>query len=313
MTDGKVFTSFNSQKRALTKGRSDKNSGRANHGRISVRRRGGGHKQLNRTWGNRETQAIVVETGVYNPKSSSSFSLLITTDQTNKTELHLETTANFVRTGAYLKGFPKNPCNKMGPRKDFMLFEKDTNQHRLFDLPNGTRCPLYMMSVQTPISSLEIQPGSGPKLVRAAGTFGTLVRLEPSATSDATKASDYRKGVAWVELPSKEIVELPWNVSATVGIAPQGLDSKSKGSKLYKAGQNRWRGKRPKVRGVAMNPVDHPHGGGEKATKGGRPSVSPWGKLAKGKPTRNNRKTQGMRRIKSARLVRIASKSKKIS
>jgi len=278
-----------------------------------VRRRGGGHKQLNRVWGSRETQAIVVETGVYNPKSSSSFNLLMGVDQDNRTELHLETTSNFVRTGTYPKGFPKDPCNQTGPRKGFMRFEKDTNQHQLFDLPNGTRCPLYMMSVQTPISSLETQPGSGPKLIRAAGTFGTLVRLEPIATDGATKASDYRKGIAWIELPSKEIVELPWNVSATVGMAPQGLDSKSKESKLYKAGQNRWRGKRPKVRGVAMNPVDHPHGGGEKATKGGRPSVSPWGKLAKGKPTRNNRKTYGMKRIKSARLVRMSSKGRKAS
>lgn len=311
-SEGNSFFTFSSQERKLKKGRVNKTAGRSNKGRISVRRRGGGHKQLHRLWGDREEQAIVVKTDCYNPGSSSHFSLVLSPGEGNSTDLNLETVSDFVKVGSYLKGFPKEPCVKTGPRKGLMQFENETNQHRLFDLPNGTRCPLYMMPVRTPISSLENRPGSGPKLIRAAGTHGILLRLEPLSDDSSSKMTDYRKGVAWIELPSKEIIELPWNILATVGMVPQGIGSKSKESKLYKAGQNRWRGKRPKVRGVAMNPVDHPHGGGEKATKGGRPSVSPWGKLAKGKPTRNNRKARNVRRIKSARLVRMALKGKKV-
>jgi len=301
------FVVFSSQTNSLKKGRVTKNSGRNNQGRISIRHRGGGHKSLYRASELRETQGLVIQSDFYNPFSSSHYNVVITRESINskknkRSKLFLELNTSNVSEGSFLKGFPKNPNNK-GPRKDLIMFG-EFNHHRVVKIDNGVRCPLYIMPVNSQICLLEIRPGQGPKMIKAAGTYGTLIRLEPFKVDGNPAPNEYRKGIAWVELPSKEIVELPWNVLATLGSISQGIGSKNQESSLYKAGQNRWRGKRPTVRGVAMNPVDHPMGGGEKATKGGRPSVSPWGKLAKGKPTRKPKLSRSMKRIKLARFAR---------
>jgi len=115
------------------------------------------------------------------------------------------------------------------------------------------------------VHDIELRPGQGAKMARAAGTYCKIIKVEGSQ--------------CLVRLPSGGEKLIDSRCRATVGI----VSNPDHGAqKLRKAGQNRWLGWRPVVRGVAMNPVDHPHGGGEGRTKGGRPSVSPWGKPTKG-------------------------------
>lgn len=131
----------------------------------------------------------------------------------------------------------------------------------------GTNTPLSQATLGSFLHNIESYPGVGGKLVRSAGTFAQLVQ----------KFED--KGVCLVRLPSGRQYLLDLQCRATVGVVS---NTSHNTQKLTKAGQSRWLRRRPVVRGVAMNPIDHPHGGGEGRTKGGRPSVSPWGKPTKG-------------------------------
>jgi len=108
-------------------------------------------------------------------------------------------------------------------------------------------------------------------LGRSAGSYVKLVQ------------KDFDRNLARIKLPSKKEISVPLNVRAVFGMVSN-ISHNSKD--LSKAGRSRWLGLRPSVRGVAMNPIDHPHGGGEGKTSGGRPSVTPWGRLTRGKPTR---------------------------
>ncbi len=119
------------------------------------------------------------------------------------------------------------------------------------------------------VHNISLKAGQPGKLLRAGGSFGILIKKTDKS--------------AQVQLKSGRIRRFPIDVIASIGAA----SSSKKNKKLTKAGQNRWLGKRPSVRGVAMNPIDHPHGGGEGKTSGGRPSVTPWGKPTRGKPTSN--------------------------
>lgn len=139
----------------------------------------------------------------------------------------------------------------------------------------GNTLPLRTIPVGTLIHNIELKPGAGGKYARAAGSFGTLLQHV-----------DDQYGL--VRLKSGEQRLIPIDCCATIGVVSN-LDHHN--VSLSKAGRSRWLGRRPVVRGVAMNPVDHPHGGGEGKTSGGRSSVSPWGKLTKGPRTRNRRKT----------------------
>jgi large subunit ribosomal protein L2 len=137
----------------------------------------------------------------------------------------------------------------------------------------GNALPLGRIPLGLPIHNIELVPGGGARLVRSAGQMAQLMARE----------GDY----AHVRLPSNEVRRISVNCLATVGqVGNLEHDSIS----LGKAGRKRWLGIRPTVRGVAMNPVDHPMGGGEGRTSGGGHPVSPWGKLAKGKKTRPRRK-----------------------
>jgi len=141
------------------------------------------------------------------------------------------------------------------------------------------------------IHNIELQPGRGGVLCRSAGTSATL------AARDANWAQ--------ISLPSGEIRRIPASCRATIGTTgnPDHMNVV-----LGKAGRKRWLGRRPHVRGTAMNPIDHPHGGGEGRTKGGRHPVSPTGKLAKGGRTRNRRKPSNsaiVRRRRSRRYGQI--------
>ncbi len=141
-------------------------------------------------------------------------------------------------------------------------------------LETGNVLPLSKIPLNTMIHNLEIKPGKGAQIARSAGTGAEIVAREGNMAS--------------VKLPSGEIRSISVDCKATVGMVGNGdHNNVVSGS----AGRSRWLGKRPKVRGVAMNPVDHPMGGGEGKTSGGGHPVSPWGKKAKGKKTRNNKRT----------------------
>ncbi|CAL9011799.1 unnamed protein product [Prunus brigantina] len=143
------------------------------------------------------------------------------------------------------------------------LFHYDVNSQF------GRCMPLADMHIQAKIHSIEMHPGQGGKLVRAPGTYAKILK-EPTSRGLVRLPSGVEK---WIDSKCR----------ATIGTVPS---EGNKPKKLYKAGQNRWLGRRPTVRGVAMNPVDHPHGGGEGRSKSsgshGKGSRTPWGKPTKG-------------------------------
>ena len=143
------------------------------------------------------------------------------------------------------------------------------------DIVAGNNLPLLNIPLGTLIHNIELRRGSGGQLVRSAGGVAQLV----------AKEGNY----AQVRLPSREVRKAHILCRATVGQIGN-LDHEN--VSLGKAGASRWRGRRPKVRGVAMNPVDHPMGGGEGRTSGGRHPCSPWGQKSKGFRTRNNKRTE---------------------
>jgi large subunit ribosomal protein L2 len=143
------------------------------------------------------------------------------------------------------------------------------------DILPGNCLPLKAIPAGTMIHNIELRKGKGGQMVRSAGAAAQLV----------AKEGDY----AQVRLPSGEVRKVHVECLATVGQVGN-IDHKN--VTLGKAGRNRWRGRRPHNRGVSMNPVDHPHGGGEGKTSGGRHPVTPWGKPTKGAKTRNNKRTQ---------------------
>lgn len=158
----------------------------------------------------------------------------------------------------------------------------------------GNCLPLASMPLGTSIHNIEMLPGRGGVLCRSAGTGATLVARE----------SDW----AQINLPSGEIRRLPSRCRATIGKVG---NSDHMAIRLGKAGRKRWLGRRPHVRGTAMNPIDHPHGGGEGRTKGGRHPVSPTGVPAKGGSTRQRRKPSNaaiVRRRRSRRYGQLRLK-----
>ena len=140
----------------------------------------------------------------------------------------------------------------------------------------GVSMPLYLVPLGSMIYNIELQPGKGGQLVRAAGTCAQLVKKDEMNTSDLSVSST--SSSCLIRMPSGQQQRLDSHCRVTIGTVSNATHATRQ---LRKAGQKRWLGFRPVVRGVAMNPIDHPHGGGEGRTKGGRPSVSPWGKPSK--------------------------------
>ena len=142
------------------------------------------------------------------------------------------------------------------------------------DIKPGNAMPISSIPVGTIIHNVELKPGKGGQLARSAGAYVQLVGRE--------------SGYALLRLTSGEVRRVRAECMASIG-AVSNPDQKN--TNLGKAGRKRWLGRRPVVRGVVMNPIDHPHGGGEGRTSGGRHPVTPWGVPTKGKRTRNNKKT----------------------
>jgi large subunit ribosomal protein L2 len=154
------------------------------------------------------------------------------------------------------------------------------------DIRPGNALPLSAVPVGTTVHAVELRPGQGARMCRSAGTSAQLVAKEG--------------GKALLRLPSGELRRVPESCRATIGAVGNATHQNESGGK---AGRARWLGKRPGVRGTAMNPVDHPHGGGEGKNKGSHP-VSPWGKPTLGSRTRNPKKAS------SAEIVRGRKRGK---
>ena len=142
------------------------------------------------------------------------------------------------------------------------------------DIKPGNALPLRSVPIGSIIHNVELTPGKGGQVARSAGTYVQLVGRD--------------SGYAQVKMGSGELRLVLQDCMATIGAVSNADHSNTNDGK---AGRSRWKGKRPHVRGVVMNPVDHPHGGGEGRTSGGRHPVTPWGKPTKGKRTRSNKKT----------------------
>lgn len=227
----------------------NKSGGRNNNGRITSRRRGGGHKRLYRVIDFKRTKfdvSATVERIEYDPNRSAFIALLKYDDGEQ----------------AYI----------LAPQR-LQEGDKVIAANRA-DIKPGNAMPMENMPVGTIIHNVEMKPGRGGQLARAAGTYVQLIGKD--------------SGYAQLRLTSGELRMVPAKCMATVGAVS---NSDNKNTNMSKAGRSRWLGKRPKVRGVAMNPVDHPHGGGEGRTSGGRHPVSPWGKPTKGARTRRKKKS----------------------
>lgn len=142
------------------------------------------------------------------------------------------------------------------------------------DILVGNALPLKNIPAGTVVHNIELRPGKGGQMARSAGAQAQLVSKEG--------------GIALLKLPSGEVRKVQLECMATVG---QVGNVEHENVSLGKAGRSRWLGKRPHNRGVSMNPVDHPHGGGEGKTSGGRHPVTPWGQPTRGYKTRNNKRT----------------------
>jgi large subunit ribosomal protein L2 len=234
--------------KALTEGLNSK-GGRNNAGRITMRRRGGGHKRRYRIVDFRRAKLDVpatVERLEYDPNRSAFLALIKYQDG----EL------------SYILA-----PQRVGPGDTVIAGERA-------DIRPGNAMPMENIPVGTIIHNIEMKPGGGGQIARAAGTYAQLVGKDA--------------GFAQLRLSSGELRMAPARGFATIGSVS---NPDNKNTNLGKAGRNRWRGKRPSVRGVAMNPVDHPHGGGEGRSSGGRHPVTPWGVPTKGKRTRGKKQS----------------------
>lgn len=233
--------------KSLTRGLTKK-AGRNNNGRMTSRRRGGGHKRLYRIIDfKRSKQGIPAKVTEieYDPNRSARIALL-----------------------TYADGEKRYIIAPVGLKQGDVVFSgqgadiKPGNALFIADIPTGTV-----------LHNIELRPGRGGQFCRAAGTYAQLI------------AKEGKYGL--LRMPSGEVRKVLVTCMATVG---QVGNIHHENISLGKAGRNRWLGRRPKVRGVAMNPIDHPLGGGEGRSSGGRHPVSPWGKPTKGYRTRNKKK-----------------------
>ena len=223
--------------------------GRNNYGRITVRRRGGGHKRRYRIidFVRRDKMGIPakVETIEYDPNRSANIALV-----------------------CYRDGERRYILAPQGLKVGTSILADNKVENE-----PGNTAPIGQIPVGSNVHNIELQIGKGGQMARSAGTFAVISGRDGEYTV--------------IKLPSGEVRKVHSRCLATIGIVGNGEHELVS---LGKAGRSRWLGIRPSVRGVAMNPIDHPLGGGEGRSSGGRHPVTPWGKPTRGKKTRNKRK-----------------------
>lgn len=234
--------------KSLTKGKS-KHGGRNSRGRICIRFRGGGNKRRYREIDfKRQKHGIPAKVAEieYDPNRSANIALL-----------------------HYVDGEKRYILQPVGLKRGMQVESGDNA-----DILVGNALPLRRIPPGTLVHNVELRPGKGGQMARAAGAEVRLISRE--------------SGYALLRLPSGEVRRVLEDCMATIGR----VGNVDHGNvSLGKAGRKRWLGRRPHNRGVTMNPVDHPHGGGEGRTSGGRHPVTPWGKPTRGYKTRNNPRT----------------------
>ena len=226
-----------------------KSGGRNNNGRITVRHIGGGHKQHYRIIDFKRLKdgiPATVERIEYDPNRSANIALVLYADGERR----------YILAPKGLSAGDKIQSGADAPIKA------------------GNTMPLRNTPLGSVIHAIELKPGKGAQIARAAGTYAQLVAKDGAYVTLRLRSGEMRK----IEADCRATL-------GEIGNSEHMLRS------LGKAGASRWRGVRPTVRGVAMNPVDHPHGGGEGKTSGGRHPVSPWGVPTKGYKTRSNKRT----------------------
>ncbi len=224
-----------------------KTGGRNNHGHLSMRHRGGGHKRRYRRIDfKREKFGVPARVSEieYDPNRTARIALLQYADGEKRYIIH----ARDIRVGDTVVSGPGS------------------------DIRNGNALPLVEIPLGTTVHCVELKPGKGGQLCRSAGTGAQVVAKEGAYVA--------------LKLRSSEVRMVRAECMGTIGEVG---NSEHELIRVGKAGKTRWLGRRPKVRGVAMNPVDHPLGGGEGRAAGGRPAVTPWGK-PEGKKTRHKKK-----------------------
>ncbi len=235
--------------KSLTEGKL-RTGGRSSVGRISSRFRGGGHKKAYRAIDfKRDKEGIPAKVaGIeYDPNRSARIALLHYVDGEKRYIL-------------CPLGLSVGRTVVSGPTADILV---------------GNALPLKNIPAGSVVHNVELKPGKGAQMARAAGAQAQLVSKEG--------------GYALLKLPSGEVRKVELECMATIG---QVGNTDHENISLGKAGRKRWLGRRPHNRGVTMNPVDHPHGGGEGKTSGGRNPVTPWGQPTRGFKTRNNKRTE---------------------
>tara|TARA_B100001250_G_scaffold189302_1_gene162628 strand:- start:14788 stop:15627 length:840 start_codon:yes stop_codon:yes gene_type:complete len=235
--------------KSLLRGAVSKSGGRNNQGRMTMRRRGGGHKRRYRVIDFKRNKLGVpgkVASIEYDPNRSAFIALVVYADGDKRYIL----APSGLNAGDKIISGTKVPVSV------------------------GNSMPLLDMPLGSVVHNVELKPGAGGQLARSAGTEVQLL-----GRSD-------ENGRAQLRLPSGEIREVEARCMATLG---QVGNAEHANVVIGKAGRSRWLGRRPKVRGSVMNPVDHPHGGGEGKTGSGRHPVTPWGKPTKGYKTRKHK------------------------
>jgi large subunit ribosomal protein L2 len=235
--------------KTLTEGKHS-SGGRNNHGRTTVRFRGGGHKRTYR---------------LVDFKRRAKFGVPATVER-------LEYDPNRTAWIALLKYQDGELSYIIAPQR--LKAGDSVVAGERVDIKPGNAMPLSGIPVGTVVHNVELKAGAGGKMARSAGTFVQLVGKDA--------------GYAQLKLSSGEVRVVRAECMATIGAVSNPDNSNQQ---IGKAGRSRWLGRRPHNRGVVMNPVDHPHGGGEGRTSGGRHPVTPWGKPTKGAKTRNNKRT----------------------
>jgi large subunit ribosomal protein L2 len=234
--------------KTLTQGLTKK-AGRNNDGRITARRRGGGHKRLYRIVDFKRRKfdvPAIVERIEYDPNRTAFIALI---------------------------KYEDGELNYIVAPQRLAAGDQVISTEGRADIKPGNAMPMSNIPIGTIVHNVEMKSGKGAQIARSAGNYVQLVGRDG--------------GYAQLKLNSGELRMVRAECMATIGAVSNPDQSNIK---LGKAGRKRWLGKRPAVRGVAMNPVDHPHGGGEGRTSGGRHPVTPWGKPTKGKRTRRPKK-----------------------
>lgn len=247
--------------KSLTEGL-PKKAGRNNRGRVTSRRRGGGVKRLYRIIDfKRDKKGVPARVAEieYDPNRTARIALLHYADGEKRYIL----APNGLKQG------------------DVVMAGTDSRTGQTADIKPGNALEMGKIPVGANIHNVELTPGRGGQLCRSAGAYAQLIAKEGK--------------YALLRLPSGEVRKVLASCMATVG---QVGNLSHENISLGKAGRNRWLGRRPKVRGVAMNPIDHPLGGGEGRSSGGRHPVSPWGMPAKGYKTRDRKKASSRLIIK---------------